>query len=470
LLIPVLLCGGVGKRLWPISRKSLPKQFVKLVDPNLSLFQITTQRLNNLNIKKSGWIVVANSEHRFIVADQLKSVNANVNRILLEPFGKNTAPAITISAIEALKISPNAKLLIQTSDHLIPDTEYFCNLICNALKTKLPIVTFGITPTSPETGYGYIKLGNQIINTTMFEINEFVEKPSLALAKRFLKSGQYFWNSGMFLIDAKIYLEELKKLNPDLYFTSEKAVSNAIHDLDFIRIDEENFNDCPDISIDHAFMEKTSQASVIPFVSKWSDLGAWQAVLDEMQADKDGNVIIGDGIAYKTSNTLIRSEGRLVTTLGVENLIVTETPDVVFVASKNASQEVSKLVEVLKTNQRTEADEHVIGYRPWGYFQSVVNGNGFKVKKITVKPGKALSLQSHKFRSEHWVVVEGTAEIINGNQHLKLNKNESTYISVGEKHRLINPGLTNLVLIEVQIGEYLEEDDIVRYEDVYGRV
>lgn len=470
MLIPVLLCGGVGKRLWPVSRKSVPKQFVKLIDPNLSLFQITAQRLNNLNIEKSGWIVVANSEHRFIVADQLKSINANVKRIILEPFGKNTAPAVTISAIEALKISQNAKLLIQTSDHLIPDTEYFCNLICSALETKLPIVTFGISPTRPETGYGYIKLGNQIINTTMFDIKKFVEKPSLKLAKSFLKSGQYFWNSGMFLIDAKVYLEEFKKIQPDLFFACKKAVSNSIRDLDFIRIDKENYKDCPDISIDKAFMEKSCQASVIPFKSKWSDIGAWQSVLDEMQADKDGNVIIGDGVAYKTSNTLIRSEGRLVTTLGVKDLIVAETPDVVLVASKNASQEVSKLVDVLKTNQRTEVEEHVIEHRPWGYFQSIVNDDGFKVKKITVKPGKALSLQSHKFRSEHWVVVKGKAEIINGNQHIKISKNESTYISVGEKHRLKNPDLCDLVIIEVQIGKYLGEDDIVRYEDVFGRV
>ena len=471
MLVPVLLCGGSGTRLWPVSRKSHPKQFLRLIDKELSLLQMTAQRLNNIKVKRSGWIVVCNEDHRFLVAEQLEKINIDVHLIILEPIGKNTAPAITLAAIEALKISPDAKLLVQTADHFIPDTKYFVDLVEAALLAKQPMMTFGVLPTRPETGYGYIEVGQEINQSGTFTVKRFIEKPTLDKAKDFVSRGKYLWNSGMFLLDAKVYLNELKLFNPLINKACQAAIDYAVEDLSiFLRVDNKKFKACPSISIDYAVMENSDKVSVMHFESKWFDIGAWDAVMDQLKSDNNGNVIVGDGLAQNTVDTFIHSEGRLVTTLGVSNLVVVETPDVVLVASRDATQDVKKIIDLLRSLRREEADEHLVIYRPWGNYLRVYWGDGFQIKKIIVKPGKSLSLQSHKYRSEHWVVIQGVANVLNGDEKIMLYENQSTYIAAGIKHRLANPGLTNLILIEVQTGSYLGEDDILRYQDDFGRV
>lgn len=469
LLVPVILCGGHGSRLWPISRKSKPKQFIKLINKDFSMLQMTIQRLNELSIKKSGWIIVANDEHRFILADQLNEINANIEEIIIEPCSRNTAPAITLAAIHALKISDNAKLLIQTADHIIKDREYFTNLIKTALESMDPIVTFGVLPKYPETGYGYIKCGSQKNNSNMYYVEQFIEKPTLKLAKKYLKDGNYLWNSGMFILDAKIYLNEIQKFYPNIVDICEKASALGKKDLGFFRIDKKSFKNCPNISIDYAVMENSKKVTVMPFKSEWSDLGEWKAVYNEIEPNQDGNVITGDVVAYNATNSYIRSEGRLVTALGINDLIITETKDAILVASKNSSQNVKYIVETLRKKNRNEVELNSIVYRPWGNFEIILSDKSFCIKKIIVKPGKSLSLQSHKYRSEHWVVVEGLATIIKGEDEFSLETDQSTYIPKGTKHRLSNFTTKNLVLIEIQTGSYLSEDDIVRYEDLYGR-
>ena len=469
MLVPVLLSGGSGTRLWPVSRKSFPKQFVNLIDPERSLLQMTATRLDGLGLEKSGWIVVCNNDHRFLVADQLSQIGTDVARIILEPVARNTAPAIALAAIEALKLSPSAKLLVQTADHVIPDTDYFCELIRGAVAADQPMLTFGVRPTRPETGYGYIEVGSVIEGTSASRVRQFVEKPDLETAKNYLESGQFLWNSGMFLLDAQAYLDELDQLQPAMLRACRASMDRAVQDLDFLRVDQDAFSDCPSESVDYAVMEQSSRVSVMPFDSAWSDLGAWDAVLDHQPADADGNVIVGDGLAIDTTNTLIRAERRMVAALGVKDLLITETPDVVLVTTKDSAQNVKMIVDELRSQGRLEADEHVTGHRPWGTYESISRGERFQVKRIVVHPGKSLSLQMHHHRAEHWVVVEGVAEVVNGEQTLLLSENQSTFIPVGAKHRLTNPGLTNLVLIEVQSGSYLGEDDIVRFEDQYGR-
>lgn len=470
MLVPTFLSGGAGTRLWPVSRQSLPKQFIKLIDPKFTLLQMAVERLKELSIKKSGCIVVANNQHKFMVSDQLAEIDAEISSIILEPFGKNTAPAIALAAIEALKLSSSAKLLVQTADHIIPDQKYFCHLIERALATNQPLMTFGVTPTRPEIGYGYIKVGDAIGDSGAFEVRNFVEKPKINDAKSFLADGSYLWNSGIFLLDAAAYLSELKRLSPEIFVACEASLKGATTDLGFLCINEEAFEKCPSISVDHAVIEKSNQVTVMPFKSRWSDLGAWDTVLDEMPADKNGNVIIGNGFAHLTSNTLIRSEDRLIATIGVSDLLITETADVVLVSSKGSAQDVKQIVNLLREAKYSEVDNHAVGYRPWGSYQSVIRSKNFQVKKITVKPGKSLSLQSHQHRAEHWVVVEGFAEVINGQETLFLEANQSTYVPVGVKHRLRNPAKDDLVIIEVQTGNYLGEDDITRFEDDYGRI
>jgi len=470
MLVPVLLCGGEGKRLWPLSRKSYPKQFLNLIDEELSLLQMTALRINNIKIKKSGWIIVCNEENRFVVADQLNKINIDIHRIILEPQGKNTAPATTLAALEALNISPEAKLLVQPSDQAIPDTKYFVDLIEASSIIKQPILTFGVSPTSPETGYGYIEVGQKIDNTKAFKVKQFIEKPELNRAVDYVNSGNYLWNSGIFMLDANVYLEELDLYNPLIKKVCQDALENSVKDLKyFLRIDSEKFKMCPSISIDYAVIEKSDKVSVIPFESDWSDLGSFKSIINYKNRDENGNVIYGDGFAKETTGTLIHSEDRLVVALGVSDLVIIETSDVVLVASKKDSINVNQIVDDLHSMKRIEADENLLSYRPWGSFRKVDWGNEFQVKKIIVKPGKSLSLQSHKHRSEHWVVISGEAEIINGDKKFRLSINESTYIPAGNKHRLSNPGLTDLVLIEVQIGSYLSEDDIERFSDLYGR-
>ena len=469
MLVPVILSGGDGTRLWPVSRKSFPKQFIRLVDPNYSLLQTTSKRLETLSIEQSGCIVVTNNEHRFLVGNQLAEVNADVNKIILEPFGRNTAPAIALAAFEALKISNKAKLLVQKADHIIPNSDYFCDLILTAFNSNQPLVTFGIVPTRPETGYGYIEVGSNIQSSDIYSVKKFIEKPTSEKAKEYIRRDNHLWNSGIFLLDAKTYLDELKYFAPEVFKVCELAIKNSIEDQDFVRIKEESFNACPNISIDYAVMEHSKNVSVIPFNSKWLDLGAWDSVLEEIPTDENGNAVLGDAITLNTFNTLVRSESRLVATLGVKDLLITETPDVVLVCRKNSSQDIKLLVEMLRNQDRKEADEHVLCYRPWGSYQSIIIGEHFQVKKIIVKPQKSLSLQFHKYRSEHWVVVKGTADVINGEKNFILPEGHSTFIPSGVKHRLTNARKTDLIIVEVQIGSYLGEDDITRLKDNFGR-
>ncbi len=470
MLVPVLLCGGIGKRLWPLSRKSYPKQFLKLIDKNFSLLQMTAKRIENAKFERSGWIVVCNEENRFLVEDQLLEINIDIHCIILEPIAKNTAPAITLAAYEALKISPEAKLLVQPADHFIPNTIYFSKLIEASLLVKEPIITFGVKPTSPETNYGYIKVGQKIDQCEAFKVEQFVEKPDLENAIRYVDSGKYLWNSGIFILDVCAYLEELELFNPLIKKTCKEVMQNAFKDMQyFLRIDSVKFKSCPSISVDYGVIEKSNKVSVIPYVSEWSDLGFYESLTNNKKVNSNRNTIYGDGLTKNTSDTLIHSEERLVVALGVRDLVIVDTYDVVFVATKKASKNVNKLVDDLRNLNRIEADEHLKSYRPWGNFRKVHLGDGFQIKIITVKPGKSLSLQSHKYRSEHWVVTSGEAEVINGDKKFKLSINESTYIAAGNKHRLINPGLIDLILIEVQVGSYLGEDDIERFSDLYGR-
>ena len=458
MLVPVILSGGSGTRLWPVSRASYPKQFVNLVDPDRSLLQMAAERVNGLNI-----------EHRFLIADQLRQINANVERVILEPVAGNTAPAVALAALYALKLHEEPKLLIQTADHVISDREYFCGAVERAYHSGQPIVTFGVQPTRPETGYGYIQAGDLISDAGLSKVERFVEKPDLAAAQQYLEDGGYLWNSGMFLLDARIYLNELAKYNPEMLVACEEAIEKSKIDLDFCRVDEDAFSKSPSDSIDYAVMERSEKVSVLPFESDWSDLGAWDAVLEQLPTDEDGNAVIGDGLIEDSKNTLIRSERRLVAALGVEDLLIVETPDVVLVSKKEAAQDVKQIVERLRASDRTEADEHVVGYRPWGTYESIAKGEHFQVKKIVVKPGMSLSLQMHHHRTEHWVVVQGRAEVVNGDQLVVLEANESIYIAKETKHRLMNRGATDLVVIEVQSGSYLGEDDIHRFEDDFGR-
>jgi len=469
MLVPVILSGGSGTRLWPVSRASYPKQFVNLVDPDRSLLQMAAERIHGLNVDHTGWLVVANNEHRFLIADQLQQINANVERVILEPVARNTAPAVALAALYARKLHEEPKLLIQTADHVIPDVDYFCQAVERAYHSGQPMVTFGVQPTRPETGYGYIQAGELIADTGLLKVARFVEKPDLATAEQYLEAGGYLWNSGMFLLDAGSYLDELAKYSPEMLTACEEAIEKSEIDLDFCRVDEDAFSKSPSDSIDYAVMERSQEVSVLPFESDWSDLGAWDAVLEQLPTDEDGNAVIGDGLIEGSRNTLIRSERRLVAALGVEDLLIVETPDVVLVSKKVAAQNVKQVVERLRASDRAEADEHVVGYRPWGTYESIAKGAHFQVKKIVVKPGKSLSLQMHKHRAEHWVVVEGTAEVTNGDQMVVLDANESIYIAKETKHRLMNRGNTDLVVIEVQSGSYLGEDDIHRFEDDFGR-
>ncbi|WP_420550162.1 mannose-1-phosphate guanylyltransferase/mannose-6-phosphate isomerase [Litorivicinus lipolyticus] len=468
MLVPVILSGGSGTRLWPVSRASYPKQFVNLIDPDKSLLQATAERIAAIDIEKSGTIVVANTEHRFLIADQLTQVGADIHKILLEPVARNTAPAVALAAIEALKISEHAKLLIQTADHVIPDTDYFCERVKVAYESSAQIVTFGVKPTRPETGYGYIQQG-QRNETGLSRVAEFVEKPDQPTAQIYVDSGEYLWNSGMFVLDAQAYLAELANFEPAMVEAAQASLDEAKVDLDFVRIDQPSFEMSPSDSIDYAVMERSDLVHVLPFVGEWSDLGAWDAVMDQLPSDEHQNSVVGDGLIIDSQNTLIRSSSRTVAALGVKDLLIVETPDVVLVTTKESAQNVKKIVEELRFKNRSEANEHTTGFRPWGTYQSICNGDRFQVKRIEVKPGKSLSLQMHHHRAEHWIVVQGTAEIVNGDQTLMLNENQSTFIPLGVKHRLTNLGKIDLVLIEVQSGSYLGEDDIVRFEDVYGR-
>ena len=463
-LLPVILSGGSGTRLWPLSREAYPKQFLPLAG-ELTMLQATWQRV--APIAGRAPLVVANEEHRFVAADQLHQVGARPQAILLEPVGRNTAPAIAVAALEAIRDGEDAVLLVLPSDHVVRDEAAFRNAVMQAVPAASAgkLVTFGIVPGGPETGYGYIKAAT---GTGVRAVERFVEKPDLATAQAYVASGEYFWNSGMFLFKASRYLDELQKLNPAILEAARRAWGQARRDMDFVRLDKEAFAAVPSDSIDYAVMEKTANAALVPLDAGWSDVGSWTALREVSPQDADGNAHHGDVIAVDCRNTYAYGE-RLIALVGLDDVIVVETPDAVLVGNGQRMQEVKEVVARIKRDGRAEATWHRKVHRPWGAYDSIDNGERFQVKRITVNPGATLSLQMHHHRAEHWIVVSGTAEVTRGDEVILLTENQSTYIPLGVTHRLKNPGKLPLELIEVQSGSYLGEDDIVRFEDTYGR-
>ncbi len=473
-IIPVILCGGSGTRLWPLSRKSFPKQFLSLSsNSNKSLLQLTQERIKNL-IGLRDPILICNEEHRFLVAEQMRQININPLTILLEPFGRNTAPAITLAAIKALELDNDPTLLILSSDHMIEDEKQFIKVIEDGLNyvKKQRLVTFGIIPKTPETGYGYIKSEEPIKNGLNLgsNIDCFVEKPDLKKAKEFINDERFTWNSGMFMFKAQTILNEIKRFSPDIFNHCNNALKDNLFDLNFQRLNKDDFFKCPNISIDYAVMEKTNLGTVLPLDAGWTDIGSWNSVWEISDKDDKGNVIKGNVVAKKTSNCYVRSEKRLITTIGLKDLIIVETSDAILVANKEESQEVKNIVNALKKQSIPEGQDHKKIYRPWGFYESIVDEERWQVKLINVEPGEKLSLQLHHHRSEHWIIVSGTAKVEIDEKEITLHENQSSYIPLGSKHRLSNPGKIPLKLIEVQSGSYLGEDDIERFEDNYGRI
>ena len=465
-MIPVILSGGSGTRLWPLSREAYPKQFLALTGDD-SMLQATFKRVAPL--ASAAPLVVANEEHRFMVAQQLREIGCTPSAILLEPVGRNTAPAIAVAALKAMEHGEDPLLLVLPSDHVIADAAAFREAVNSAVKAAEAgaLVTFGIVPTAPETGYGYIRAedGGEGVR----KVAQFVEKPDAATAEKYLVSGGYFWNSGMFLFRASAYLAELETHCPAIFASSREALTKAKVDADFVRLDKAAFAACPSDSIDYAVMENTAAAAVLPMSVGWNDVGSWSALWEVAQQDGDGNAHHGDVLARDCRNTLAWADHRLVALLGLDNVVVVDTDDAVLVAHKDKVQDVKHIVAALKQQGRSEPTWHRKVYRPWGSYDSIDMGERFQVKRITVKPGAALSLQMHHHRAEHWIVVSGTGRITRGDETILLGENQSTYIPLGVKHRLENPGRVPLELIEVQSGSYLGEDDIVRFEDVYGR-
>ncbi len=463
-LQPVLLSGGSGTRLWPLSREAYPKQFLPLAEAD-TMLQATWKRVEAL--ADAAPIVVAGEDHRFLVAEQLRQIGAPTPAIILEPLGRNTAPAIAAAALQAVAEGEDPLLLVLPSDHVVRDVAAFTAAIQLAMPVAESgqLVTFGIVPNAPETGFGYIEAaaGEGVRN-----VLRFVEKPDAATAQMYLDAGGYYWNSGMFLLRASRYIEELTRFRPEMVQAVRAALAAAVRDGDFIRLDKAAFAACPSDSIDYAVMEHTDAAMVLPVSIGWNDVGSWSALWEVSEQDADGNAHHGDVIAIDSRNSYAYAQ-RLVALVGVDDLVVVDTDDAVLVAKKDKVQQVKEVVAKLKAEQRSQAVLHREVHRPWGSYDSVDMGNGFQVKRIKVKPGARLSLQSHARRAEHWVVVRGIARVTRDNDVFELFANQSTYIPIGAKHRLENPGTEILELIEVQSGDYLGEDDIVRYEDVYGR-
>ena len=469
MIIPIILSGGSGTRLWPLSRKQYPKQYLPLVGDN-TMLQETILRLNGLD-NLADPIIVCNADHRFLVAEQCQQINATNPTILLEPIGRNTAPAITAAALHSIKDSGDAVLLILSADHVIQDVNAFHKAI-NIANNKAQdgkLTTFGIVPTDANIGYGYIR-SSKTNNDGSYEVEEFVEKPDLPTAESYLEQGNYLWNSGMFMFKASILIDELTTHSPDIVKAVNNSVDDAVRDFDFIRLDRQAFGSSPSDSIDYALMEKSNNVVVVPLDAQWNDIGSWSALYDIGTKDGNGNVIKGDVMAQDTTNTYINANHHIVVTIGVDNLIVVDTPDATFIATQDKAQEVKNIVESLQANGRDECGAHRKVYRPWGWYDSIECGEHFQVKRLHVNPGEKLSLQMHHKRAEHWVVVNGTATAINGEDVLTLAEGESTYIPIGTTHSLENKSSEPLEVIEVQSGAYLGEDDIVRFEDVYGRV
>ena len=468
-IIPVILSGGSGTRLWPLSRKHHPKQYLTLAGSN-TMLQETILRLNGLENLENP-IIVCNVEHRFLVAEQCKKINILKPTILLEPVGKNTAPAILAAALHVAKKSTKAILLVLSADHVIQDISAFHEAIKVALSHSLEgkLATFGIVLTHPDTGYGYIKSSQKNINGA-YKVEEFVEKPDLKTAKKYFAQDNYLWNSGMFMFQAGQFIDELTIYSPEIRESVQLAVNNATHDLDFIRLEQKAFESSPSNSIDYALMEKSQNAVVVPLNAKWSDIGSWSALYDIGKKDKNSNVIYGDVFTEETTNSFIDARHHMVAIIGVDDLIVVDTPNATLISSKRKAYKVKKIVERLQEEKREEESSHRKVYRPWGWYDSIEIGVHFQVKRLHVYPNEKLSLQLHHKRAEHWVVVSGVATVTIGVDIFKLKEGQSAYIPIGIKHALENLSFNLLEIIEVQSGTYLGEDDIVRFEDIYGRV
>lgn len=466
---PVILAGGSGSRLWPLSRQRFPKQFLELDgQAKGTMFQRTLARLDGL--EHASPLVVSNEEHRFVVAEQLRLARRASRRIILEPMARNTAPAIALAALDASREGDDPVLLVLAADHYIRDEDAFREAIriAEAQARDGRLVTFGITPTQAETGFGYIQCG-ATLGAGGFAIAGFKEKPSVERAQEYLAAGNYLWNSGMFMFRASRFLAELERFRPDILAACREALAGAEEDRHFLHIPPEQFARCDDESVDYAVMEHTSAGVVVPLDAGWNDLGSWAAIWDVSERDADGNGLQGDVLSFDTRNTLVQSHHRLVATVGIEDLVVVETKDAVLVAHRDQCQQVKQVVQQLQAEQREEFVSHPLVSRPWGHYDTVDRGERYQVKRITVLPGECLSLQLHYHRAEHWIVVSGTAKVICGDKEMVLSENQSTYIPLGVKHSLSNPGKVPLELIEVQSGAYLGEDDIVRFEDRYGR-
>jgi mannose-1-phosphate guanylyltransferase/mannose-6-phosphate isomerase len=490
MIIPVILSGGSGSRLWPLSRELYPKQLLPLVS-NLTMLQETVDRLKGV-AEIAAPMVVSNDQHRFIVAQQLAEIGHKAEAIILEPVGRNTAPAVAVAALQAQARGLDPVLLILPADHVIRDAEALCAAVTAAYPHARNgrLITFGVVPTAPETGYGYIRKGipldqkdaqeeichaSRITCHEVFKVAKFVEKPNRETAEQYLASGDYYWNSGMFMFQASSYLEELQRLAPEMLVACRESLTKARIDLDFVRLDGDAFAACPADSIDYAVMEKTDLAAVLPLDAGWSDVGSWSALWEVSPKDAAGNVVVGnvvvgDVFLRGVNNSYLHTEnGRILAVIGLDDIVVVDTADAVLVTRKECCQEVKEIVGLLKGANRDETLNHRKVYRPWGNYESIDKSERFQVKRITVSPGGTLSAQMHHHRAEHWIVVKGTAKITKGSEILLLSENQSTYIPLGVTHRLENPGKIDLELIEVQSGSYLGEDDIVRFEDTYGR-
>jgi mannose-1-phosphate guanylyltransferase/mannose-6-phosphate isomerase len=466
-VLPVLICGGSGTRLWPLSREAYPKQFLQVAG-ELTLLQQAAKRVDGPGFAAP--LVIASNEHRFIIDEQLRSIGAAPSTLILEPFGRGTAPAAAVAALHARERDPDAILLIMPADHLVDDP----GALLAAVQAGLPaarsgrIVLFGIEPTEPAVGYGYIRRGHAV-GDRAFSVSEFAEKPDRPTAERYLADG-YLWNSGIFMVSARILFGEIEKYEPAVAHAARAALVAGERDLEFLRLDAHAFAGSPSISLDHAVMERTDKAAVVPVLCGWSDLGAWSALRDIEVPDPDGNVVVGDAVSENARNCYLRSAGPLIAAVGVDDLIVVATDDAVLVTRSGHDHDVKRIVERLKAEKRAAAVTTRRVHRPWGFYESIQQGHRYQVKRITVKPGAKLSLQKHFHRAEHWVVVNGTALVTRDSEELLLRENESVYLPLGCVHRLENPGKVPLNLIEVQSGAYLEEDDIVRIEDIYERV